>query len=43
MICNICKVEKEKINFYSRYKTCKECVKEKQRARNKTDKLKKRS
>ena len=43
MICNQCKLDKKAEDYYNRYKTCKECIKKKQRERNKDDKLKKRN
>lgn len=41
--CNYCHCQKEQVEYYPRYKTCKECIKSRQRDRNKTDKLKERS
>ena len=32
--CNNCNIQKEKNDFYTNYKTCKECIKERQRERN---------
>ena len=41
--CNLCQENKDINQFYKRYKTCKECVKSKQRKRNISDKNKIRS